>query len=93
VAEHPDAAVVVTDGNIGRRAWPHAVDGDEWFLTDGDDALRELSDELADEGRTLVVATLGADDTSGVLADRFDIVERVQPDPDVSRVLFTAVPR
>jgi hypothetical protein len=92
-ADHPDAAVIATDGNIGRRVWRHAVDGDEWFLTDGEGALRDLSTALAAEDRELVVSTLDADTAVEVLEERYEVVERLQPDPDANRELLVATPR
>ena len=92
-AAHPDAVVVVTDGNAGRRAWPHAVAGDEWFLADGDEALEHLSGTFAAEHRDLVVSTLDEDAALAVLAPRYELVERVDPDAGPDRVVLALTPR
>ena len=92
-AASPDAVVIATDGNAGRRSWPHAVDGDEWFLTDGQGALTDLSAALVEEDRSLVVSTIDEDAAMEVLEDRYEVVDRLVPDPDSPRVILSLVPR
>jgi hypothetical protein len=92
-AAAPDAVAIATDGNAGRRSWPHAADGDDWFLTDGQGALTDLSTALADEDRSLVVSTIDEEAALEVLEDRYEVVEREKPDPDSARVILTLVPR
>lgn len=89
---HPDAAVIVTDGNAGRRAWRHAVAGDEWFLSEGEDGLPELADALAAEGRTLVVATQDEDEVRAILEPQYTLSERRLPRDSVQRAVLVFTP-
>ena len=90
---NPDAAVVVTDGNTGRRAWRHVVAGEEWFLTDGYGVLEDFGDAIAAEQRPLVVSTLDEARATAALEDAYRLVDGVRPASGSTRAILTFVPR
>lgn len=93
LADEPDAVVVGTDGLGARYGWRHLVDGEEWFVADTPELLRELGGRLADEGRPLVLWTVEEDESTAALAGDYEVVERRRPNAGSARTVLSLVPR